>query len=102
MKKCTDILTDSFWKLDRIVRSGVHSTGCRWNFIPQITYQLLKRFTKDGEWGLDIFPGRGTTAIERVRQRRNAIDFDLSPESVKLASESLSTEENAHGAELRY
>ncbi len=99
-KEYSDILTDSFWKLDKRDRSGAHNAGYWGNFVPQIPYQLLNRYTKKGEWVLDVFMGSGTTLIECKRQGRNGIGFDLSQEAIRMAKENLSMEENQEGVRI--
>ena len=51
-KEYDDILTDSLWILEKRDASGAHSGGYWGNFIPQIPNQLLRRYTKKGEWVL--------------------------------------------------
>lgn len=98
-KEYSDVLTDSLWHLEKRDRSGAHNASYWGNFIPQIPYQLLTRFTKKGEWVLDTFLGSGTTLIECRRQGRNGIGVDLSPEAVRTSEENISKEENPMGVE---
>jgi len=56
-KECTDIYIDSLWIIDRRESSGVHTAGYWGNFIPQIPYQMMRRYTKKGDWVLDTFAG---------------------------------------------
>lgn len=63
-KEYDDIYTDSLWVLDKRDSSGVHTAGYWGNFIPQIPHQMMRRYTKKGEWILDAFVGCGTTLIE--------------------------------------
>lgn len=93
-KEYDDILTDSLWILDKRDRSGAHTAGYWGNFIPQIPNQLLRRFTKKGEWVLDPFLGSGTTLIECKRLGRNGIGVELQPDVINLAKENISKEEN--------
>jgi DNA modification methylase len=72
-----DIFTDSLWIIDRRDSSGAHTSGYWGNFIPQIPNQMLKRYTKKGEWVLDTFLGCGTTLIECQRLGRNGIGIEL-------------------------
>ena len=60
-KRLTDIYTDSLWLIDKRDNTGVHTGEYHGNFIPQIPYQLLNRYTKKGEWVLDPFAGSGNT-----------------------------------------
>jgi DNA modification methylase len=76
-KEYDDILTDSLWVLKKRDRSGEHKASYWGNFIPQIPNQLLRRYTKKGEWILDTFLGSGTTLIECKRLERNGIGVEL-------------------------
>jgi len=78
-KEYDDIITDSLWIFDKRDTSGMHKAGYWGNFIPQIPNQLLKRFTKKGEWVLDPFLGSGTTLIECKRLGRNGVGVELNP-----------------------
>jgi len=60
----TDIDTNSLWLIDKRDNSGVHTGTYHGNFVPQIVNQLLKRYTKKGDWVVDPFMGSGTTLIE--------------------------------------
>lgn len=84
-KEYKDILTDSLWLISRRDRSGSHSGKYWGNFIPQIPNQLLRRYTKKGEWVLDPFCGSGTTLIESKKLGRNCLGLDLAPEAVEEA-----------------
>lgn len=79
-KKLTDIYTDSLWLIDKRDNTGVHTGKYHGNFIPQIPYQLLSRYTKKGEWVLDPFMGSGTTLIEAQRLSRNSLGIELQKE----------------------
>ena len=84
-KEYEDIITDSLWIFDKRDTSGVHKAGYWGNFIPQIPNQLLRRFTKKGEWVLDPFLGSGTTLIECKRLGRNGVGVELNSDVAKSA-----------------
>ncbi len=89
-----DIKTDSLWIMDRRDSTGVHTAGYWGNFIPQIPNQMLKRYTKKGDWVLDTFAGCGTTLIESQRLGRNCIGIELQNNVAKKARELVSSEPN--------
>lgn len=93
-KEYNDIITDSLWILEKRDSWGVHSAGYWGNFIPQIPNQLLKRYTKKGEWVLDPFVGSGTTMIECKRLGRNAIGVDIQESVVKISREKITNQDD--------
>ena len=92
-----DIKTDSLWIMDRRDSTGVHTAGYWGNFIPQIPNQMLKRYTKRGDWVLDTFAGCGTTLIESQRLGRNCIGIELQDNVAQRAKELVSSEPNKFG-----
>ena len=84
-KEYGSILTDSLWVLDRRDSSGPHSAWYWGNFVPQIPYQLMQRYTKRGEWVLDPFAGSGTTLLECLRLGRNGLGVELQPSVARRA-----------------
>lgn len=93
-KQYDDILTDSLWVLQKRDSSGAHNAGYWGNFIPQIPNQLLRRYTKQGEWVLDTFLGSGTTLIECNRLGRNGIGIELNSQIIELARKNIAREKN--------
>ena len=86
-KEYDDIITDSLWIFDKRDSSGVHKADYWGNFIPQIPNQLLRRYTKKGEWVFDPFLGSGTTLIECKRLGRNGVGIELNKQVAKATSE---------------
>ena len=81
-KDC-DINTDTLWLIDERYKSGKHKNIYHGNFIPQIPYQLLKRYTKENEIIIEPFMGSGTTLFECEKLNRKYIGFDINEEIVK-------------------
>ncbi|AFH50371.1 DNA modification methylase [Ignavibacterium album JCM 16511] len=94
-KEYDDLITDSLWIFNKRDKSGAHNAGYWGNFIPQIPNQLLKRFTKKGDWVLDPFAGSGTTLIECKKLGRNALGIDLSDKAINLCNENLGKEKKS-------
>ncbi len=92
----TDILTDSLWLIERRDNSGVHSADYWGNFIPQIPYQMMRRYTRRGEWVLDPFAGAGTTLIEGQRLGRHTIGIELNPAVAEQARRLIAAEPNPY------
>lgn len=92
-KEYKDLKTESLWIFSKRDRTGSHSGKYWGNFIPQIPNQLLRRYTKRGDWVLDPFSGSGTTLIECKRLGRNSLGLDVSAEAVKEASEKILSQE---------
>lgn len=93
-KEYSDLKTDSLWVFSKKDRTGSRSGGYWGNFIPQIPNQLIRRYTKKGDWVLDPFSGSGTTLLECHRLCRNSLGLDLSSEAVAETVEKIRTEEN--------
>jgi len=93
-KEYSDIITDSLWIMDKRDNSGVHKADYWGNFIPQIPNQMIRRYTKKGDWVLDTFAGCGTTLIEAQRLGRNALGIELQPAVVETANDLIQKEPN--------
>ncbi len=95
-KEYEDIYTDSLWIEEHRDKTGVHRAGYWGNFIPQIPYQMMRRYTKTGDWVLDAFAGAGTTLIEAQRLGRNSLGVELQPAVADHARHLIAAEPNAH------
>lgn len=73
----TDINVDSLWLINKRDSSGKHANIYHGNFVPQIPYQLIKRYTNESDTILDLFSGSGTTLFECEKLHRNFIGFDI-------------------------
>ena len=96
-KKYKDIVTDSFWHLERRESSKGNSAWYWGNFVPQIPRQFILRFTRKNDWIFDPFAGSGTTLFEAAALGRNSIGMDLNPETTAKAKDALSTLQDNHG-----
>ena len=93
-KEYEDILTDTLWNFPKRENHGAHLASYWGNFVPQIPYQIMTRFTKEGDWVLDTFLGSGTTLIECRRLARNGIGIEINPEVARGAEELIEKQEN--------
>ncbi len=75
--KTTDIETDSLWIIKHRDNLGKHDGSYHGNFVPQIPRQLLKRYTKQGDYILDPFVGSGTSVYEAESLKRKFIGIDI-------------------------
>ena len=89
-----DIITDSLWLIPERDRSGTHLADYHGNFVPQIPYQAMRRFTKAGDIVIDPFLGSGTTLIECRRLGRHGIGIERKPELAEQARERITNENN--------
>ena len=75
--KESDINVDSLWLIDKRDSSGKHTNTYHGNFIPQIPYQLISRYTNPKDLVLELFTGGGTTLFECEKLKRYYIGFDI-------------------------
>ncbi len=74
------IYTDSLWTLGSRARDENHKAWYWGNFVPQIPFQLISRYTSPGDWVLDPFCGSGTTLVEARKLGRNSLGVELNPQ----------------------
>ncbi len=93
-KEYDDVILDSLWLLGPRDKTGPH-VGDYWgNFIPQIPYQVLTRFTKRGDIVVDFFSGMGTTLIECKRLGRTGLGVEIDPVVADRSVERINSAEN--------
>lgn len=90
-----EIITSSLWIIDRRDNKGNHKGDYHGNFIPQIPYQMLVRYTKKGDWILDPFVGSGTSLIEAEKLNRNSIGIDIDSKILEIAKTRLENSKNS-------
>jgi DNA modification methylase len=93
-REYVDIWTDSLWLIPERDRSGTHIADYHGNFVPQIPYQAMRRFTRQGDVVLDAFLGSGTSLIECRRLGRHGVGIELKPELARQASERIAGQSN--------
>lgn len=91
-----DIWTDSLWHIAERDRNGAHLADYHGNFVPQIPYQAMRRFTKPGDVVLDAFLGSGTSLIECRRLGRHGIGVELKPSLAKQSRARIEQQGNPH------
>src|ERR1043165_6000672 len=96
-REYSDIITDSLWQIPERDRSGAHLADYHGNFVPQIPYQAMRRYTRQGDVVLDAFLGSGTTLIECRRLGRHGIGVELKPELARQASDRINSQDNPYG-----
>lgn len=94
--KNSDINVDSLWLIQKRDSSGKHENNYHGNFVPQIPYQLVKRYTHKGDTVLELFTGSGTTLFECEKLERNYIGFDINQPMIDLIYQKMADAQNIH------
>jgi DNA adenine modification methylase len=92
-KDLSEITTDSLWIIDKRYNENGHRNGFWGNFVPQIPYQFIQRYTKIGDLVLDPFSGGGTTLIEARRLGRDALGFEINTQTCQTTQQILNDAE---------
>jgi DNA modification methylase len=93
-KQYKDVILESLWLLGPRDKTEPHAGDYWGNFVPQIPYQVLTRFTKRGDVVVDFFSGMGTTLIECKRLGRNGIGVEIDPVVAQRAADRVACAEN--------
>ena len=96
--KNSDINVDSLWLIQKRDSSGKHENNYHGNFVPQIPYQLIKRYTHKNDTVLELFTGSGTTLFECENLQRNYIGFDINQSMIDLIYQKMTDTQNIHFA----
>ena len=80
--KESDINVDSLWIIDKRDSLGKHSNIYHGNFIPQIPYQLISRYTAPKDLIMELFSGSGTTLFECEKLKRYYMGFDINKQII--------------------
>jgi len=96
--KNSDINVDSLWFIQKRDSFGKHENNYHGNFVPQIPYQLVKRYTHKNDTVLELFAGSGTTLFECERLGRNYIGFDINQSMIDLVYQKMADTQNIHFA----
>ena len=91
-----EIATNSLWIIGSRSRDGMHEGKYHGNFVPQIPFQVIRRFTKPRDVVLDPFLGSGTTLIECRRQGRHGIGVELIESIAQYAEKRIDSESNPY------
>lgn len=94
--KSSDLNVDSLWLIQKRDSSGKHENNYHGNFVPQIPYQLVKRYTHKNDTVLELFTGSGTTLFECENLGRNYIGFDINQPMIDLIYQKMADTQNIH------
>ncbi|MDO5017189.1 MAG: class I SAM-dependent methyltransferase [Porphyromonas sp.] len=87
--KSSDIDVDSLWLISERAKGGKRTNSYHGNFIPQIPYQLIKRYTQSNDTVLELFTGSGTTLFECETLDRKYIGFDINKQMIDEIQEKM-------------
>lgn len=92
--KNSDINVDSLWLIQKRDSRGKHENNYHGNFVPQIPYQLVKRYMHKGDTVLELFTGSGTSLFECEKLGRNYIGFDINQQMIDLIYQKMADTQN--------
>jgi DNA modification methylase len=77
------------WSFPQRGAWATHNPGYRGNFAPQVPRNLIKMYSKKGDFILDPMVGAGTTSVEAKLLGRDALGIDINPDAIKLSETAL-------------
>ncbi|MGZ4903339.1 MAG: DNA methyltransferase [Halobacteriota archaeon] len=95
-KQYNDVLVETLWLLGPRDKTEPHAGDYWGNFIPQIPYQVLTRFTKRNHVVVDFFSGMATTLIECRRLGRHGIGVEIDPAVARRSIERVASAPNPY------
>jgi len=81
------IETTTVWSFPKRDKHLTHNSKYPGNWAPQIPWNIMMLYSKEGDTVLDPMVGSGTTMIEAKSLKRKGIGFDIHQEVVRLARE---------------
>jgi hypothetical protein len=93
-KQYDQVKVGSLWIIDARSQDGVHTATFHGNFVPQIPFQAMARYTKPEDVVLDPFLGSGTTLIQCKQMGRHGIGIELSQDILDEANARIDSESN--------
>jgi DNA modification methylase len=88
------VKVNSLWLIGSRSKEGMHTGSFHGNFVPQIPFQAMARYTKRGDVVLDPFLGSGTTLIQCEQMGRHGIGIEISQEIASNARIRINSEKN--------
>lgn len=82
INKCT-LEISTIWSFPNRGCWGLHTPIYRGNFAPQIAYNVIIKYSKQGDTILDPMMGGGTTIVEANYLNRKGIGIDINPNAVR-------------------
>ena len=86
-----DVFYSSLWTIRQRAEKKGGSGEFQGNFIPEIPYQLMRRYTKPGDVVLDCFSGSGTTIDVGKELKREVIATDIYPQRPDISRANAAT-----------
>jgi len=89
--ECTTV-----WSFPQRGDWATHNSSFRGNWAPQISRNIILRYSKEKDIVLDQMVGSGTTAIECKLLNRNFIGIDINPEMINITKKAIDFESQSN------